>query len=125
MIGNRWVSAIGLLGLALWGQAVRAVAAAAEGPARPPNIVYILADDLGYGDVRCMNPEGKIATPRIDRLAGQGMIFSDAHSGSAVCTPTRYGILTGRYAWRSPLARGVLGGYSPRLIEDARLTVPA
>lgn len=89
-----------------------------------PNIVYILADDLGYGDVGCMNSGSKIATPHIDRLAAQGMRFTDAHSGSAVCTPTRYGILTGRYAWRTRLERGVLGGYSPPLIEEGRLTVP-
>ena len=90
-----------------------------------PNIVYILCDDLGYGDVRCMNSQGKIPTPNIDRLATQGMIFTDAHSSSAVCTPTRYGILTGRYNWRSRLKNGVLGGMSPRLIEPDRLTVPA
>jgi arylsulfatase A-like enzyme len=90
-----------------------------------PNIVYILCDDLGYGDVRCFNPQGKIPTPNIDRLASQGMTFTDAHSSSAVCTPTRYGILTGRYNWRSRLKNGVLGGMSPRLIEPDRLTVPA
>lgn len=89
-----------------------------------PNIVYILADDLGYGDVRCFNPESKIATPNLDRLAAEGMLFSDMHSGSAVCTPTRYGLLTGRYAWRSRLKKGVLGGYSRPLIEPGRLTVP-
>lgn len=72
--------------------------ASADGPSRtcPPNIVYILADDLGYGDVRCFNSNGKIATPYLDRLAADGMRFTDAHSSSAVCTPTRYGILTGR-----------------------------
>jgi arylsulfatase A-like enzyme len=90
-----------------------------------PNIVYILCDDLGYGDVQCLNPKGRIATPHIDRLAAQGMIFTDAHSSSSVCTPTRYGILTGRYHWRSRLKSGVLGGTSPRLIEPGRLTVPA
>ena len=89
-----------------------------------PNIVFILADDLGYGDLRCFNPESKIATPQIDKLAAEGMRFTDAHSGSAVCTPTRYGILTGRYAWRTRLAEGVLGGYSPPLIAPNRLTVP-
>lgn len=92
---------------------------------RQPNIVYILCDDLGYGDVRCLNPEGKIPTPNLDRLAAQGMIFTDAHSSSAVCTPTRYGIMTGRYNWRSRLKSGVLGGLSPPLIEPGRLTVPA
>ncbi len=105
--------------------AVFAVAAApaAEPAAPPPNVVYILADDLGYGDVRCLNPEGKIATPHLDRLAAGGIKFTDAHSSSAVCSPTRYGILTGRYNWRSPLKSGVLGGYSRRLIEPGRLTV--
>lgn len=88
-----------------------------------PNIVVILCDDLGYGDVRCLNPAGKIPTPHLDRLAASGMTFTDAHSGSAVCTPTRYGLLTGRYAWRSRLKSGVLGGLSPRLIEPGRMTV--
>jgi arylsulfatase A-like enzyme len=93
--------------------------------AAPPNIVYILADDLGYGDVHALNPErGKIATPHLDRLAGQGMTFTDAHSGSSVCTPTRYGLLTGRYAWRSRLQSGVLGDYVEPLIAADRLTVP-
>jgi len=90
-----------------------------------PNIVYILCDDLGYGDVKCFNPNGKIPTPNIDRLASQGMMFTDAHSSAAVCTPTRYGIMTGRYNWRSRLKSGVQGGMSPRLIEQDRLTVPA
>ncbi len=92
---------------------------------KKPNIVYILADDLGYGDVRCLNPQGKIATPHLDRLAAAGMIFTDAHSSSAVCTPTRYGLLTGRYNWRSRLKSGVMGGMSPPLIEPGRLTVAA
>jgi arylsulfatase A-like enzyme len=97
---------------------------AADAPRRP-NIVYVLADDLGFGDVKCLNPEGKIATPHLDRVAAGGMAFTDAHSSSAVCTPTRYGLLTGRYNWRSSLKSGVLGGYSRRLIEADRLTVPA
>ncbi len=88
-----------------------------------PNIVYILADDLGYGDVRCLNPESKIPTPHMDRLAAEGMTFTDAHSPSAVCTPTRYGLLTGRYAWRTRLKDGVLWGYSPGLIDQGELTV--
>jgi arylsulfatase A-like enzyme len=89
----------------------------------PPNIVYILCDDLGYGDVACFNPEGKIKTPHMDSLTKAGMIFTDMHSGSSVCTPTRYGVMTGRYAWRSKLQSGVLGGLSPRLIEPERMTV--
>jgi len=89
----------------------------------PPNIVFILTDDLGYGDIACQNPESKIPTPNLDRLAGQGVRFTDAHSPSAVCTPTRYGVLTGRYSWRSRLKSGVLEGYSPNLIEPGRPTV--
>ena len=90
-----------------------------------PNIVYVLADDLGYGDVSCYNPDSKIQTPNIDRLAKEGMRFTDAHTPSAVCTPTRYGILTGRYAWRTKMKIRVLDGLDPPLIEDGRLTVPA
>tara|TARA_R110002111_G_scaffold262851_1_gene341775 strand:+ start:18729 stop:20393 length:1665 start_codon:yes stop_codon:yes gene_type:complete len=89
-----------------------------------PNIIYILADDMGYGDIQALNPECKIATPHLDQLARGGMIFTDAHSSSSVCTPTRYGILTGRYNWRSRLKSGVLWGLSRRLIEPDRLTVP-
>ncbi|WP_437206840.1 sulfatase family protein [Planctomicrobium sp. SH664] len=92
-------------------------------PAEKPNVLYILCDDLGYGDVQAFNPEGKIPTPNMNRLAAEGMKFTDAHSGSAVCSPTRYGIMTGRYSWRSKLQSGVLGGLSPRLIEPGRLTV--
>jgi len=98
-------------------------AAAAPVPTRPPNIVIVLADDLGYGDPACYNPAGRIPTPVLDRLAAEGMRFTDAHTTSSVCTPTRYGLLTGRYNWRSRLQRGVLGGLSPRLIEPGRATV--
>ena len=76
-----------------------------------PNIVFIMADDMGYGDVRCYNPDSKIPTPNMDKLAQEGIRFTDAHSPSAVCTPTRYGVLTGRYCWRSRLKHGVLYGY--------------
>jgi len=88
-----------------------------------PNIIFILADDQGYGDVSAYNPESKIPTPNIDRLAKEGMMFSDAHSSSSVCTPTRYSILTGRYHWRTHLQKGVLGGFSRPLIAKDRLTV--
>ncbi|MDP7638095.1 MAG: arylsulfatase [Candidatus Hydrogenedentes bacterium] len=88
-----------------------------------PNIVFILADDMGYGDVAALNKDSKIPTPNMDRLANEGMIFTDAHSGSAVCTPTRYGILTGRYCWRTRMKSGVLGGYSKPLIPVDRMTV--
>ncbi|MDB2314521.1 arylsulfatase [Flavobacteriaceae bacterium] len=88
-----------------------------------PNIIYVLADDLGYGDLGVFNKEGKIQTPHLDHMARQGMIFTDAHTSSAVCTPTRYGILTGRYNWRSALKRGVLSGTSQALIPRNRTTV--
>lgn len=88
-----------------------------------PNIVLILADDLGYGDVKAFNRDSKIPTPHLDRVASQGMVFTDAHTPSSVCSPTRYGLLTGRYCWRSKLKSGVLGGLSPRLIEPGRLTL--
>lgn len=92
-------------------------------PQRLPNIVFILADDLGFGDPRCYNPASKIPTPNMDRLATQGIRLTDAHTPSAVCTPTRYGILTGRYCWRTSLKRDVLNGCSPMLIEPGRMTV--
>lgn len=88
-----------------------------------PNIIYILADDLGIGDVSVYNKDSKIQTKNIDALAAEGMRFTDAHSGSAVCTPTRYGILTGRYAWRTRLQKGVLWGYDSALIERNRYTL--
>jgi arylsulfatase A-like enzyme len=88
-----------------------------------PNVVIVLADDLGYGDPGVYNPASKIPTPNIDRLAAQGLRFLDAHTPSSVCTPTRYGLLTGRYAWRSSLKKGVLWGYSPALIEPGRPTI--
>ena len=89
-----------------------------------PNIVLMLCDDLGYGDVQSFNPShGKISTPNIDRLASQGMMFTDAHSASSVCTPTRYGILTGRYCWRTELQKGVVQGFAPCLIDENRPTV--
>ena len=88
-----------------------------------PNIVFILADDMGYGDVQALNPDSKIPTPNINRLAAEGMTFTDGHSPSAVCTPTRYATLTGRYSWRSKLKAGVLNGYGEPLIEPDRPTV--
>jgi len=92
-------------------------------PRKHPNIIFIMADDMGYGDVSCYNPASKIPTPNMDRLAKEGVRFTDAHSPSAVCTPTRYGVLTGRYCWRTRLKRGVFGGFNRPLIEKDRLTV--
>lgn len=89
-----------------------------------PNVVLILCDDLGYGDVHGLSPStSKIPTPGADRLIGEGMAFTDAHSGSSVCTPTRYGILTGRYAWRTSLQKGVVTGFAPCLIPAERPTL--
>jgi arylsulfatase A-like enzyme len=88
-----------------------------------PNIVVILADDMGLGDLGVYNAESKIPTPNMDAIANNGIRFTDAHTPSAVCTPTRYGLLTGRYAWRTHLKRGVLYGESPALIEEGRTTI--
>ncbi|MEO9475971.1 MAG: arylsulfatase [Cyclobacteriaceae bacterium] len=88
-----------------------------------PNIIYILADDLGYGDVQAFNPDGKIPTPNLDAMAKNGVMFTDAHTSSAVCTPTRYSIITGRYNWRTSLKSSVLSGYSKSLIKQERTTV--
>ncbi|MDD7985228.1 arylsulfatase [Lentisphaera marina] len=91
--------------------------------AKQPNIIYVLMDDMGQGDVSCFNPSSKIHTPHIDSLAANGMMFTDAHTNSSVCTPTRYGILTGRYAWRTHLKKSVVGGTSPSLIKPGRMTL--
>lgn len=88
-----------------------------------PNVIYVLADDMGYGDVSVYHPENKIRTPHLDQLAREGIYFTDAHTSSSVCTPTRYGILTGRYNWRSTLKSGVLTGKSKSLIPRERTTV--
>jgi arylsulfatase A-like enzyme len=99
------------------------IAARAAGSA-VPNIVVILADDLGYGDVKCYNPErGKIATPHIDRLASQGMRFTDGHSSCGVCSPSRYTLLTGRYHWRTRLQAGIVNVFGEPLIAPDRLTI--
>jgi arylsulfatase A len=88
-----------------------------------PNIIIVLADDQGYGDVTANNLDSKIPTPNLDRLAAEGMRFTDAHTSSGVCTPTRYSLLTGRYHWRTHLQSGVLGGFSKPLIAKDRLTL--
>jgi len=91
---------------------------------RLPNVIYVMCDDLGYGDIRCLAPRtSRIPTPNADQLAAEGIVFTDAHSGSSVCTPTRYGLLTGRYSWRTRLQKGVVTGFAPCLIEAKRPTV--
>ena len=97
-------------------------APAAGAPAAKPNIIFILFDDLGYGEPRCFRDGAQFKMPNLDRLAREGMRFTDAHSASSVCTPTRYGVLTGRYPWRIGQF-GVLSHFSPPIIEKERLTV--
>lgn len=87
------------------------------------NIIYILADDMGYGDVSCLNDSSRVQTPNIDRLASEGMVFTDAHTSSSVSTPSRYSILTGRYNWRSTLQNGVGWSYTAPLIDSSRMTI--
>ncbi len=118
---SAWSAAwtLGRLGL------VALVGALAHGAAPTrPNVLFILADDMGVGDVSHLNPKSIWQTPHLDRLAREGVVFTDAHSSSGVCTPTRYTLLTGRHSWRTKLKRGVLQGYSPSLIEPGRLTLP-
>ena len=109
-----------------------AVSCALPGPgrgegvsSRRPNIVFVLADDMGYGDVGALNARSAISTPNLDGLAADGCTFVDAHTPSSVCTPTRYGVLTGRYCWRGRLKRGVINGYGGPVIERGRQTVAA
>ncbi|BDS06100.1 hypothetical protein NT6N_11400 [Oceaniferula spumae] len=92
--------------------------------AETPNIIVILVDDMGYGDIQAYNPSAQTATPHLDAMASAGIRLTDFHTNSSVCTPTRYGLLTGRYAWRTRLKSGVLNGSSRRLIDDDRDTIP-
>lgn len=97
-------------------------AAAAADP--PPNVVVILADDVGYGDLGCYNPRSKVPTPNLDAMAKAGMRFTDAHSAASVCTPTRYALMTGQYAFRHAPGSGILSGVAPLSIPADRLTLP-
>ena len=106
--------------LGLLGQSQATLAA----PNAAPNIVVIYADDLGYGDIHCYNPDrGRIPTPHVDQLASEGMRFSDAHSSSGVCSPSRYTLLTGRYHWRTRLQSGIVGTWEQPLIAADRMTI--
>ncbi|MHC4156214.1 MAG: sulfatase family protein [Planctomycetota bacterium] len=93
-------------------------------PAKKPNILFILADDLGYGDISCYNPESKVPTPNLDKLASEGILLTDAHSASTVCTPTRYSLMTGRMEFRTGFRGVFTGAEGPCLIEESRLTLP-
>jgi arylsulfatase A-like enzyme/acetyl esterase/lipase len=97
---------------------------AKTGAVRPPNVVVILADDIGYGDLSCYGAT-KVQTPNCDRLAAQGMRFTDAHTPAAVCTPTRYALMTGQYAWRHPPGSRILSGVAPLSIKPGTVTVPS
>ena len=121
MIPKRILPAI-LIGLMQFGHS--SAIAQEQAKAKRPNIVVILADDFGVGDIQAHYPQNKIPTPNLDRLVRQGLSFRDAHSPSAVCTPTRYGLLTGRYCWRTRLQEWVLGCYEPPLIDARLLTLP-
>ncbi len=90
---------------------------------KKPNVIVLLADDLGYGDLTCYNKHAKLSTPNIDQLADNGLLFTDAHANASVCTPTRYGLLTGRYCFRTRLKKSVLTGYSDPLISESRSTL--
>jgi arylsulfatase A len=113
------------MGAAAWMLSTTSIVKAAAARASKPNVVYILADDLGWGDMDVYNSHSAVPTPHCNEFAKQGMRFTDMHAASAVCTPSRYAILTGRYPWRSRLKKGVLGGESPNLIEPGRMTVPS
>ena len=91
--------------------------------AENPSIIIIYTDDQGYGDASCLNPKSKFQTPNIDRLAREGLTFTDGHCSDTVCTPSRYGLLTGRYSWRTELKRGVFGAERTCLIPDNRMTL--
>jgi arylsulfatase A-like enzyme len=88
-----------------------------------PNVVLLLADDMGIGDLACYNPSSKIPTPHMDTLAAEGAMFTNTHAASSVCTPSRYGLLTGRYAWRTRLKQGALGPFDPLLVDTSRFTL--
>ncbi len=107
----------------LGGAALGALAGGSRAASEKPNIVLILADDMGWGDATCNNPSSRISTPHIDRIAKEGVRFTNAHAAAAVCTPSRYGLLTGRYAWRTPLREGVLYPFCPALIHRGRMTL--
>lgn len=117
-------TALGLASLAVPGCMNFAKLSAGDVSEDRPNIIFLMADDMGYGDLGCYGAV-QIPTPNIDRLAGQGIRFTDAHAPSALCTPTRYGVLTGRYCWRTRLKKGVIYGHSKPLIEPNRMTVPS
>ncbi|NQV27211.1 MAG: sulfatase-like hydrolase/transferase, partial [Rhodopirellula sp.] len=91
--------------------------------AERPNIIVIYTDDQGFGDASCLNPDAKFQTPNLDRLAAEGLRFTNAHCSDTVCTPSRYGLLTGRYCWRTTRKTGVMNAEGKCLIQDGRMTL--
>ena len=89
---------------------------------KKPNILILYADDLGYGDLKILNPKSKIPTPHLEKLAKEGMIFTDGHSSSGICTPSRYAMLTGRYHWRK--FHGIVNAFGDSAFDTERLTLP-
>ncbi|MFO0936881.1 MAG: arylsulfatase [Gemmataceae bacterium] len=94
-----------------------------KSPPQRPNIVIMLADDMGYGDLAIQNPDSKIPTPHMDRLAQSGMRLTDAHSSSGICTPSRYALLQGRYHWRK--FHGIVNPFDPPVLDRDRVTLPS
>src|SRR3990170_3892684 len=112
-----------LIQFAALGSALASIAGAATGGPARPNIVFILTDDLGYGDLGCYGAT-KVKTPNLDRLAAEGVRFTDGHAASGTCTPSRYAFLTGQYAWRKK-GTGILPGDAPLIIEPGTPTLPS
>ena len=113
-----------MAGLAAAATAALHRSASAQTAQKPPNIVFILADDIGYGDLGCYGAKA-VKTPNLDRLAREGLRFTDAHSPASVCTPTRYGFLTGCYPWRNPAGDHILNGDAPLAISTDTPTIPS
>lgn len=111
------------LGVLLSASTVSCFSAAEKQETSKPNFVYFFCDDLGIGDVGCYNPNSQIQTPNIDKLAAGGMVFTDAHVSAAMCTPSRYNLMTGQYRWRSPMGSGMIWSYGPPLFPKERLSV--
>lgn len=123
-ISKKLMLFIGCLSLTFCNSPKNRTAGETENSGDPPNVVFILADDMGYGDINVYNPGSRIPTPNLDKLAAEGMRFVDAHTNSAVCTPTRYGLLTGEYCWRTSLKKGVLWPPDdPPLIKPGKRTI--
>jgi arylsulfatase A len=120
---RRFLKSLGLSAPLLGFPFGKAVLGTTTTPEKPPHIVLIMADDMGFGDPGCYNPESLIPTPHMDRIAAEGARFTDAHSPTALCSPSRYSLLTGRYSWRTRLQKGVLMPYELPLIEPSRPTI--